>query len=162
MVPDDTAIVAFDRRQGIAKHGFQPWYIPADEQYFAAWTKKYGGNVLVGSTTYRTFRAPLPERKNFVLTHQSELIEGAELVHNLESFLEEYHESDLWVIGGAAVFSQVLELGYADELYVTAIDADFKCDQFFPAIPSSFMLTEQSEPQAENGFTFTYKKYVKK
>lgn len=154
-------IVAVDRNLGLAKKGFQPWYIPDDEQYFSTQTKKYGGNILVGSTTYKTFRGPLAGRQNFVLTSHNEPIEGVTLVHDLTRFLEDFKDKDLWIVGGAKVFTEVIEAGRADELYITHIDADFKCDQFFPAFDQQFKLAEKSKTHEQNGFHFYYARYDK-
>lgn len=154
-------ITAIDRKRGISKDGFQPWYIPDDEQYFTEMTQQHGGNVLVGSTTYKLFHAPLANRTNFVLTRDKTPIEGVELVHNLEKFLKEYQEKDLWVIGGANVYAQVMQLGKADELYLTKIDADFGCSQFFPDYEQGFTLKEQSQLHEQNGFIFSYFVYTK-
>lgn len=154
-------IAAIDRQRGIAKQGYQPWSIPNDANYFTTQTKQFGANVLVGSTTFKTFKGPLPDRHNFILTRDKTPIEGTELVHNLEHFLKDYQDKDLWVIGGANVFSQVLELGKGDELYLTYIDADFGCNQFFPAFESDFSLAEQSELNEQNGFIFSYRRYVR-
>src|SRR5665213_105571 len=101
-------IAALDRTRGIAKQGFQPWFIPEDTQSFKQLTKQYGGNVLVGSTTFKTFKGPMSERQNYVLTRDKTPIEGVELVHDLEPFLKQYQEKDLWVVGGANVFAQVI------------------------------------------------------
>lgn len=152
-------IAAVDRKNGMAKHGGQPWYIPHDEKYFTEKTKGFGGETLIGSVTYRTFQGPLKDRKNFVLTRDSAPIEGVELVHNLEEFLENHKDKDLWVVGGANVYKQVIDLGYADELYITHIDADFGCHQFFPDYKEAFELKEQSELHEENGFKFKYAVY---
>jgi dihydrofolate reductase len=154
-------IAAIDRKQGIGKHGGQPWYIPEDERYFSEKTKSYGGDILVGSTTFKTFKGPLPDRQNFVLTRHDEPLAGATLVHDLPEFLQAYETKDLWVIGGAKVFEAVMQAGKADELYLTHIDADFGCGQFFPAYNQNFKLAEQSEPHEQNGFHFTYARYVK-
>jgi dihydrofolate reductase len=155
-------IVAIDRKQGLAKQGFQPWYIPQDEHYFTDKTKDFGGNVLVGSTTFRTFKGPLSDRQNYVLTRDKEPIEGVELVHDLNKFLHDLGDKDLWVIGGANVFSQVMEHGKADELYITKIEADFGCNQFFPLYEESFDIAEQSDLHEQNGFIFAFTKYLKK
>lgn len=154
-------IAAIDRRRGIGKNGGQPWYIPEDEAYFTEKTKSLGGNVLVGSTTYQTFRGPLSERQNYLLTSKKDPIQGVELVHDLEKFLHDFQNRDLWVIGGANVFSQVMELGKADELYLTHIEADFGCQQFFPSYEDEFSLIGQSELQEQNGFIFSYRQYSK-
>lgn len=151
-------IVAIDRKRGLAKHGFMPWKIPEDEAYFTEQTKTHGGNILVGHSTFMTFKGPLADRQNFVLTHQTEPIDGVTLVHDLEKFLNDFTE-DLWIVGGAKVFEEVMQAGKADELYLTHIDADFGCDQFFPEYEDNFKLIEQSEPHEQNGFHFSYAMY---
>lgn len=156
-------IAAIDRKCGLAKHGVLPWFIPEDEKYFTDQTKTHGGHVLTGAATFRnTYKGkPLAGRQNYILTHQAEPIEGAEAVHDLSKFLAGFQDKDLWVAGGAGVFEQVIQAGRADELYLTHIDADFRCDQFFPAYEAGFTLAEQTEPREQNGFTFTYARYVK-
>jgi dihydrofolate reductase len=153
-------IVAIDRKRGIAKHGYQPWYIPDDEAYFVRQSKSHGGQVLVGGTTYRdSFKnKPLEGRTTYLLTRDTHPIADVHLVHDLSSWLAQQHE-DIWVVGGSSVYQQVIDAGQADELYITHIDADFACDQFFPEYESKFRLKSQSEPQTENGFTFTYATY---
>jgi dihydrofolate reductase len=154
-------IVAIDRKRGLAKQGFQPWYIPEDEQYFTTQTKSHGGIVLVGSTTYKaTFHGPLVDRQNYMLTHDETPIQGVKLVHNLDAFLEDFQDKDLWVIGGANVFSQVIEAGKADELYITHIEADFGCTQFFPNYETGFQLAERGELREQNGFIFSFARYI--
>ena len=155
-------IVVCDRKRGIAKRGFQPWYIPEDEKYFTDKTKSLGGIVVVGSTTYKTFRGPLVDRENYVLTSHPEPIKGVHVVNDLAKFLEDFKDKDVWVVGGAAVFEEVMKAGKADLLYITRIDADFGCDQFFPEYEKDFKLIEQCKPREQNGFSFTYAKYAKK
>jgi dihydrofolate reductase len=154
-------IVAHDRQRGIAKQGFQPWYIPEDEAYFADKTKSAGAAVLMGSTTYKTLKGPLPDRTNYVLTSDKTPIDGVELVHNLDKFLREFtgSQKDLWVIGGSNVYSQVFEVGLVDEVYSTKIEADFGCNQFFPALSDQFQLLSQSDLHEQNGFIFSYEVY---
>lgn len=154
-------IVAIDRQRGMAKNGGQPWKIPDDEVHFTSQTKKYGGNVLVGSTTFRTFRGPLVDRHNYILTNHRDPIDGVELVHDLDKFLADFAEKDLWIVGGAAVFEQVIKAGKADELYITHIDADLDCDQFFPEYENSFRLADRSQSQKQNGFSFFFASYAK-
>ncbi|PIZ62426.1 hypothetical protein COY17_02480 [Candidatus Saccharibacteria bacterium CG_4_10_14_0_2_um_filter_52_9] len=153
-------IVAIDRKLGLAKNGGIPWNIPEDENFFTEQTKTFGGNVLTGGVTFReAYKSkPLAERQNYILTHDTTPIEGVTLVHDLEKFLAEYKGKDLWIAGGAGVFKLVMEAGLADELYITHIDADFACDQFFPDY-EGFKLIEQGEPREQNGFGFRYAKY---
>jgi len=156
-------IVAFDRQQGLAKQGIVPWNIPEDMAYFADKTKSGGGTILTGSTTFKTLKGPLPERKTYVLTSDEAPIEGVELVHNLAHFLKDYQatEQHLWVIGGANVFAQIIADGLADEIYVTRIEADFGCNQFFPNFSEDFQLVSDSDLHEQNGFIFKYQVYTR-
>lgn len=155
-------IAAIDRKLGISKHGFQPWFIPDDETYFTRMTKEFGGNILVGSTTYKTFKGPLPERANYVLTSDKTPIEGVQVVHNLEHFLKDMQETDLWVVGGANVYGQLVQMKRADELYLTRIEADFGCSQFFPECLDEFTLVSRSDMHEQNGFIFAYEIYKRR
>jgi dihydrofolate reductase len=156
-------IAAIDRKRGLAKHGFLPWYIPEDEQYFTDQTKTHGGHVLTGAVTFKnTYKGrPLVKRQNYILTHDTAPIEGVTLVHDLDRFLEDFQDKDLWVAGGSKVFEEIIQAGEADELYLTHIDADFRCDQLFPEYENTFTLAEESEPHEQNGFTFRYARYIK-
>jgi dihydrofolate reductase len=154
-------IVALDRKRGLARKGILPWHIPEDEKYFTDQTKTHGGNVLTGGTTFRhTYHGPLADRQNFILTHDPTPIPGVTLVHDLKEFLANFKDKDLWIAGGATVFEQVMNSGYADELYLTRIDADFGCDQFFPDY-NDYKLVKESDPREQNGFRFTYAVYAK-
>ncbi len=154
-------IVAYDRQFGIAKQGIMPWHIPSDLAYFAANTKSDGGVILAGSTTFKSFGGPLKDRQNYVLTSKTEPIAGAELVHDLEAFLQPYHRTDkhVWVTGGASVFEQLIDAELADTIYATQIAADFGCSQFFPLFKDHFKLESESDLHEENGFIFTYQIY---
>lgn len=157
-------IVAVDRKLGLAKGGLQPWYIPDDEHFFTEETKKYGGHNLMGSRTFELSLLNKPfdgGRETYVLTRNPQPIEGAHVVNDLDKFLKEFEERDLWVIGGANVFAQVMDAGKADELYITHIEADFGCNQFFPEYEQNYKLAEKSDLHEENGFIFYYAKYVK-
>lgn len=153
-------IVAVDRRRGLAKQGHMPWHIPDDEQYFTDQTKLYGGNVLTGAGTFHLAykNKPLAGRQNYILTHDPTPIPGATVVHDLDQFLADFQD-DLWVAGGANVFAQIIANGKADELYLTHIDDDFNCDQFFPEYEQTFELVQQTETKEQNGFHYRYAIY---
>jgi dihydrofolate reductase len=156
-------IIAIDRKRGLAKKGYMPWNIPEDEKYFTDKTKTLGGHVLSGGVTFRVayHSNPLADRQNYILTRDTKPIKGATVVNDLDKFLDEFEDKDLWIAGGAAVFEQVMKAGRAEEIYVTKIDADFGCDQFFPEYEKDFVLSEQSEPREQNGFHFSYQIYKK-
>lgn len=152
-------IAAIDQKRGIAKGDVQPWFIPTDEKYFLEQTSKWGGEVLMGAKTYEIIGHPLSNRKNYVATSDAVMVNGAEIVSDLVEFLKGFGR-DLWVIGGASIFEQALP--YADELFLTEIQADFGCDKFFPEFNPTFMPFGGDEPQTENGFTFKFNIYIKR
>src|SRR5580704_17376809 len=148
-------IVAHDVKRGIGKHGFQPWYLPEDEQYFNQQTISHGAKVLVGRRTLLdVIGHPLKDRQNFVLTRDNhEPQAGITYINELPAFMDGLQD-DIWVIGGASIYEQTMDR--SDELYVTKIEADFGCDQFFPAYENDFTLSEQSDLHTQNGFVFSY------
>ncbi len=152
-------IAAIDRKRGIAKSGIQPWFIPADEKYFLEQTSKWGGEVLMGSKTYEVIGHPLKDRKNYVASRDAAAVSGAELVSDIDGFLKSFNR-DLWVVGGAAVFEAALP--YADELYLTEIQADFGCDKFFPEFSGKFMPFGEEPLQEQNGFIYKFVVYAKR
>jgi dihydrofolate reductase len=151
-------IVAADNHLGIAKDGRQPWSIPADEKYFTQQTKSFGGMVLEGYKTYQVIGRPYKDRITFVLTHH-EPPKGTIAVHNLKSFLKDM-TADLWIVGGESIYNQTLK--DADEVWLTQIDADFKCDQFFPDFVRHFEVESQSDWKSHSGIRFRYSVYARK
>lgn len=152
-------IVATDEKRGIARDGVQPWDLPEDVAYFNAQTKTHGANILVGSTTFKLFDEPLAGRTNYVVTRHDDPIPGAIVVHDVRKFLQSV--DDIWVIGGAALYEQVIGEQLADELYITHIDANFGCDKFFPKYEPAYVLHTMGEPHEQNGVTFRYAVYSK-
>ncbi|HVX23758.1 MAG TPA: dihydrofolate reductase [Candidatus Saccharimonadales bacterium] len=152
-------IAGIDRQRGIAKKGNQPWNIPADLADLRQKTLQYGGQVLMGQRTYDTIGHPLADRQTFVLSHDTKDIPGITFVNNLDEFLAGLN-GDLWVFGGASVFEQTI--GRADELYLTEIEADFGCDQFFPEYHDKFEIAERSNLHEQNGFIYTFNRYIPK
>lgn len=151
-------IVAVDQQLGMAKNGKQPWHLPTDEKYFLEQTQKYGSVVLMGRPTFEGIGHPLKERRNIVMSRSLKQADGVEIATDLQEALE--IAPDIWIIGGASIFAQTLQ--FADELYVTRIEADFECDQFFPEFEQDFDLTHKSVPCHENGLTFTFCIYRRK
>ena len=152
-------IAALDTKRGISKGGTQPWFIPDDEKYFQEQTSKWGGEVLMGSNTYGVIGHALSNRKNYVASRNAAAVNGAEVVSDLGAFLKAF-ERDLWVIGGASVFEQALP--YAEEIYLTEIQADFGCDKFFPRIAGTFMPFGEDALQEQNGFVYKFAVYAKR
>jgi dihydrofolate reductase len=121
----------------IGRDGALPWHLPEDMAHFRELTR--GATVIMGRRTWESlperFR-PLPGRRNVVLTRQQH-IEGADVFDSLEKALANV-EGDVWVMGGAAVYTAALP--FADTVVVTEIQESFEGDTYAPAVdrtPSS-------------------------
>lgn len=151
-------IVAIDSQRGMADDKGIPWHLPTDIKYFRDQTMS--GSVLMGLVTYKEFEQPMQGRQNFVVNDTDEPIrEGFNEVRNLIRFVQEFQD-DLWIIGGAGVFAQTIEL--ADELYLTRLDGEFGCTKLFPEFEQDFELATESEPHTENDITFRFQVWKRK
>ena len=150
-------VVAHSKNRVIGRDGDLPWHLPTDMRRFRELTT--GHAVVMGRKTYESlpdrFR-PLPNRRNLVLSRDPGYVApGAEVFEDLASALAAC-KGDCFVIGGGATYEQALAV--ADRVYATEIDADVDGDTFFPELPG-WREVESSEPEAENGHTFSFITY---
>ncbi len=124
-------IVAMAKNGCIGKNNNLPWRLPADLKFFKKTT--LGHPILMGRKTFESIGSkPLPGRKNIVITTQKDFTaEGVEVFHNLEDAFQATFE-DLFIIGGANIYSQTLQ--QADYLYITKVHTDVDGDAYFPKI----------------------------
>ena len=137
-----TLIAALDMKRAIGRGGQLPWRLPDDLKHFKALT--LGKTVLMGRKTFDSIGRPLPQRRNLVLTRDSNFAAaGVEVVRDLQGALED----DLMVIGGGEVYALALPLATTLELtLVQTVIAD--ADAFFPAWDSADWLEVRREHHA--------------
>ena len=158
-------IVAVDKNWAIGKNGKLLVSIPADMKFFRETTT--GNVVVMGKNTLNSFPngLPLKNRVNIVMTtNRSFDGKGADVVYSLEDALEEVKKYDtdrVYVIGGAAVYEQLLE--YCDTAYVTYIDYAYEADRYFPNLDKmeEWKLEEESEEQTYFDVEYYFRKYVR-
>ena len=142
------AIAAVDDRLGISSDAGIPWNVPADVAHFRALT--ISSNVLMGYATYTEFVNPMEGRTNYVATRQSaQLREGFLPVSDLRTFLTDGFKGDLWIIGGAMLYTTTLE--EVEELALTRVAGDFECTKFFPPFEDMFRLSAEEVPPPVEG-----------
>ena len=140
-------IVAASRNGVIGANNKLPWHLPADLKRFKQLTM--GHPILMGRRTYESIGKPLPGRTNIVITRQKDFqCCGTTVAHSLEEALQmcdrgataqrskemvalplsadHENEKEAFVIGGAEIFKQALP--FADRIYLTRINQDFKGD----------------------------------
>ena len=173
-------VVAADREGGIGKNNDLPWRLPEDLKQFKKITTTTvdpikQNVVIMGRKTWASlptsFR-PLPQRINVILTRdRSKQFDAG--VFSCGSFDEALDLSDqlvekgavesVFVIGGGALFHESIGHAGCKKVYLTEINGIFKCDTFFPVIPSSFKVIEESEKSVnmEVGLEYQFKVYAR-
>jgi dihydrofolate reductase len=124
-------IAAIDDKRGIGNKGKLPWYLPEDLVRFKEITK--GHAIIMGRNTFENIGKPLPDRRNIVVTQDSNFnVEGVTVVNSIDDALDvaKSDDGEVFVIGGAQIFVQTIDL--ADKLYLTQVEGNFNCDTFFP------------------------------
>jgi dihydrofolate reductase len=124
-----------DKNQLIGKNNELPWHYKEDLKYFRACIKDHP--VLLGDNTYLSILGyrngkKFPDSKHYVATIKDVDFEDCTMVRDVIAFLEEPHDEEIFVIGGATIYK--LALPYADRLYITHIDKEYEGDAYFPHI----------------------------
>lgn len=98
------------------------WTSPEDKKFFREMTKK-SGVIIMGSNTYKTFKNPLPNRRNIIITHGKINHPGAESTKQspaeLIARLKKEGYSEVAIAGGSSIYTQFLNAGLVTEIYLT-------------------------------------------
>ena len=128
------AIAAVDRNWAIGRNNGLLVSIPADMKFFRQMTT--GKIIVMGRKTLESFPngLPLKNRTNIVLSSNPHYrSEGTVVCHDLaqlQRVLLPYASDDIFVIGGGAVYAQLLP--FCEKALITRIDRVFPSDTFFP------------------------------
>jgi len=148
-------IVAFSNNRVIGHKNELPWRLPKDLKHFKKLTT--GKTILMGRNTYESIGKPLPNRRNLVLSRQTDLkIEGCEVVTSLEqAYAACKDDPELMIIGGEKVYTQTLE--QTDRIYATLVDCDITGDAFFPEVNlNNWKLDHSKKCQKDDKHQYDY------
>lgn len=158
------AIMAVDHEWGIGKGGKMPW--PPNKEDLKQFKEKTTGNtVVMGSKTWNSdMPAPLPNRRNYVITKQaSSNFQGAtgvisENVNANISALDRGSDGDTWIIGGAEIIRQTLPI--IEELHLTVVSGMYDCDvkMDISEILHTEFLVDHMQVTPNNSY-YVYKRY---
>ncbi len=156
-------IVAVDSNWAIGNKGQLLIRIPGDMKMFREETT--GKVVVLGRKTMETFPGgkPLPNRVNIILsTNKDYTVSDAVVVHSIEELKEElkkYNTEDVYIIGGATVYEQMLP--ECDTIHVTKIDREYEADAHFANLDElpEWKITAESDEQTYFDTTYTFIKY---
>jgi len=169
-------IVATEKNLGIGKNGKIPWDLKKDMQHFKKITtttkdlNKQNACVM-GNITWESlpdFSRPLKNRKNLVLARDINYKpdrEGIPVRNSIEEGIKLLKEDDsvetIFMIGGASIYRQSVEMPELEGIYLTKIDNSYDCDTFFPQIPNKFEKETLLGETEENGIKIKFYLYEK-
>lgn len=170
-------ILAIDDKLWIWKNNSLAWKLKEDMKHFRSITSntKSTSNknaVIMGRKTWdsipKKFR-PLPCRINCILSRKIKVVEElnsfyyfTSIAKCLEKLYKNKEIGDIFIIGWANLYNQVLSNPKLDKIYLTKVNWDFNCDVFFDWVPDSFILESESEEKEENSVKFRFKVYKKR
>ena len=140
-------IVAIDNKRGIGKNNILPWNIPNELKYFSKLTKGNGNNaVVMGRKTWESLpKKPLNNRENLILSKTLNYNNISKIFTNKDLLLKYCKEKKfdvVWVIGGEQIYKEFLNDIEIDNIYITYIKHDYKCDKFFPLLDLDWKLNK--------------------
>ncbi|WP_406249871.1 dihydrofolate reductase [Microbacterium sp. M] len=141
----------------IGAEGGMPWHVSEDLAHFKDVT--LGAPVIMGRKTWDSlperFR-PLSGRENVVITRQQDwTADGARRAATVSEAVRGREE--VWVIGGAEIFSQVI--GDADRLEVTEIDLAVDGDAYAPDKTGWRLVSEGEWQTSRTGIRYRFLRY---
>lgn len=159
-------IAAVDKNWAIGNKNSLLVQIPRDQKLFREITT--GKVIVMGRKTLESLpqKQPLENRTNIVLTtDKSYAVKGAIIVHSLEELLEElkkYHDEDIYIVGGATVYRQMLP--YCNVAHITKIDYAYEADAYFPNLDelSEWQISADSEEQTYFDLEYVFLKYERR
>ena len=156
-------IAAVDRNWAIGNKGKLLVRIPNDHKMFRQET--LDKVVVYGRKTLETFplSQPLDRRENIILSHNPDLqVRNARVVHSVEELLEvcrQYDSEDVYIIGGASVYRQLLP--YCDTAHITKVDFAYEADAWFPNLDEDpdWEITADSEEMTYFDIAYQFVRY---
>ena len=156
------AIVVVDENWGIGKGNDLLFRLKKDMTFFRQTTT--GKVIVVGANTYAGFpNGALPNRVNIVLDDKGRARPDATTVTSVEQLnkvLASYNTDDVFVCGGSAVYSLLLDrCKYA---YVTKVAANGNAELFFPNLDklANWCLVEAGEIIQDGEYQIQFCKYI--
>jgi len=155
--PRVSIIVALAKKNVIGANNKLLWHLPADLKHFKHTTT--GHTLIMGRKTYESIGRPLPGRRTIVVTKNPKFSgEGFEVARSLEQAFETAkHSNQIFVVGGAQIYQQSINLPSLNHLIVTEVDASFEGDAFFPKIDKrKWKMIERVDHKADERNPYNY------
>lgn len=156
-------IVAYDNNYAIGKDNDLLFFVKEDLKRFKQLTSN--STVVMGRKTYESLpekNRPLPNRHNIILTRGIYPVSdiNVSVLNSIDKVLEYAKMNDIWVIGGAGIYEQMLP--YTNEIYATHILDSKPADSYFPRdYLLSHFIADSIETKHEGSLKYQFVTYIK-
>lgn len=147
-----SAIVAVDKKFGIAKDGQIPWSIKEDLTHFRDITKRPKSALIMGRVTWESCKDKITDRLIIVVTTT---LKGEYMTDTLEGALDLANRLELehvFICGGQRLYGLIIAYNL-DTIYLTVIDDDYGCDLHINLDTSKLKLSYTRTYQLEDTAT---------
>ncbi|MBE5964024.1 MAG: dihydrofolate reductase [Lachnospiraceae bacterium] len=158
-------LVTTDSKWAIGKNGKQFVNIPENDKLIRQETE--GKVVVMGRLAYALFENAfsLGKRKLIVLTNDKKFDKkNVQCVYSVDELLEElkqYNSEDIFIVGGASVFEQLLDK--CDVVHLTKINYSYEADKYFPNLDenAAWKITNRSDEKTYFDLEYEFIQYEK-
>ena len=152
-----TIIAAIAKNNALGKDNELIWHLPADLKRFKNITS--GHHILMGRNTFESIGKPLPNRTTIIISrNDSYFKDGCLIANSLEEAIElAKDDEEIYIIGGAQIYTYALENNLVDALDITLVHHQFEADAFFPEIdPKIWNEVSRKDFKADEKNKFDY------
>ena len=159
-----TVIAAIATNNALGKDNDLIWHLPADLKRFKKVTT--GHYILMGRNTYESIGKPLPNRTTIIITRNKNYSkEGCLIAGSIEEAIElAKEEAQLFIIGGAQIYKEIMAKDLADQLDITLVHSEFDADVYFPEIDAKVWkeaVREDFKADEKNDYDYSFISYQK-
>lgn len=130
-------IVCVDKEWGIGKNNTLPWHIKEELEHFKKNT--INSTIVMGRKTFNSIGKVLPNRKNIIITRDSNLKSNDFITCSDLNFpIELSKNEDVFIIGGKEIYDYYID--FVDELIISQLPDSYGCDTFWKPNLNSFDL----------------------
>jgi dihydrofolate reductase len=157
-------IAAMSENRVIGRGNRLPWHLPDEWEHFHKVTN--GKPFIMGRKSFEAPDALHSAYRNVILTSHAPATPepGIEYVKDISEALALLSdEDDVFVLGGASVFAQMLPL--VQRLYLTIVHAQVEGDAYFPAFDQAdwhLLSSEFHDQDDAHAYAFSMNLYVRK
>ncbi|NJE41099.1 dihydrofolate reductase [Faecalicoccus pleomorphus] len=153
-----TEIAAIGKNRELGKDNQLIWHFPQDLKFFKEQTK--GHTIVMGRKTFESLPGMLPKRHHIVISKSgAKFPEEVEVFSSIDAFVDAYQtkEEEIFVIGGATIYKQMLSLCH--RLILTEINQSYDADVFFPEFDKTLYHKKILNDIMENGVHYQHVEY---